>query len=62
MIYCFSSQKSAAGNLQEEFNKFLLWAHDKELTINVKKTKILDIASPNIPKEGMIKILTRTVP
>ena len=27
-----------------------------ELTINVKKTEILHINSPNIPREGMIKI------
>lgn len=33
-------------NLQSEFHKFQVWAHDKQLRINLKKTKIMHIRSP----------------
>ena len=55
------NQKSAVGNLQVESHMFLLWAHDKELTINVKKTEIRHVTSPNIPREGIIKILSHNL-
>lgn len=38
---------SANRNLQDEFYKFQLWAHDKQLQINLKKTKIMHIRSPH---------------
>jgi len=39
----------------------MLWSHDKELTINVTKTEILHITSPNVFKTGKVKILTHEI-
>lgn len=55
------SQKVAVENLQREFNNFMLWAHDKELTINTSKTEVMHITSPNVQKLGLVKIISHNL-
>jgi len=43
IVSVHKKQEDADRNLQKDFNAFLLWAHDKELTININKTEILHI-------------------
>jgi len=61
IVSVHKQQKLAEKKLQEDFNTFMLWSHDKELTINVTKTEILHITSPNVFKTGKVKILTHEI-
>ena len=61
IVSVHKNQEKAVGNLQLDFNTFQKWAHDKELTINTKKTEILHISSPNLERTGQIKIKTHSI-
>ena len=53
--------ESAQNNLQSEFNTFMKWAHDKELIINRKKTKVMHIRTPKMKSYSSINILAHTI-
>ena len=46
----------ATKNLQREFTNFQYWAHDKQLTINRRKTVIMHINSPQSKEIFRVKI------
>jgi hypothetical protein len=49
--------KTAIEYMKEDLLTFQLWVHDKGLTINVKKTKIVHITSPHLVRNLPIEIM-----
>jgi hypothetical protein len=49
--------KTAIEYMKEDLLTFQLWVHGKELTINVKKTKIVHITSPHLVRSLPIEIM-----
>jgi len=60
MVSIHKNQADAQQNLQNDFKKFQRYAHDKELTIDFEKTEILHISSPNLSRDGKVKIITHS--
>ena len=56
IVVSHTDVEAAEKIVQNEFNSFQKWAHDRELKINPKKTKVMHIRTPHSKWNGNINI------